>query len=137
MPNSSRRAFLTTALSAPVMAGADAPSHQVTAQRPGAEYMLRYFLRSETAEAQTADLIAYCRANRIPHVILFSANNWDMGWNLPTLEEARQRVDLLQPLVRRMRGAGLHVSLNMWTTIGHEDLGRDERTRFRSSCCRK
>jgi hypothetical protein len=53
-----------------------------------------------------------------------------MGWNLPTIEEARARVEVLRPVVQRLRSAGLHTSINMWTTIGHADIGRDERQRF-------
>ncbi|MDR3676683.1 MAG: hypothetical protein P4N24_14420 [Acidobacteriota bacterium] len=93
-------------------------------------YMLRYFIRSESASQQTDGLIAYCKENRISHVILFSGNHWDMGWNLPTLEEAEGRVGILRPVFSRLRAAGLHTSINMWTTLGHADIDRDERSRF-------
>lgn len=105
-------------------------SAQTASGSPVANYMLRYFIRSATAQQQTSDLIAYCRQNRIPHVILFNENHWDMGWNLPTIEEARNRVEVLRPVFRRLREAGLYVSINMMTTLGHADMGRDERKRF-------
>jgi hypothetical protein len=92
--------------------------------------MLRYFIRTDTAKQQTEDLIAYCRQNHIRHVILISDNTWDLGWNLPTLEEAGPRVEVLRPVVQRLRSAGLHVSINMFTTIGQSEFGRDERKRF-------
>jgi hypothetical protein len=92
--------------------------------------MLRYFIRSESASPQTEALIAYCKKNRISHAILFNGNYWDMGWNLPTLEEAEGRVGILRPVFSRLRAAGLHTSINMLTTLGHADLERDERNRF-------
>jgi hypothetical protein len=103
---------------------------QESANSPQVNYMLRYFIRSETAEQQTTDLIANCRQNHIPHVILFSNNQWDMGWELPTIAEVKTRLEVLRPVFERLRGAGLKVSVNMWTTIGHGDIGRDERQRF-------
>jgi hypothetical protein len=96
----------------------------------GVNYMLRYFIRTETAEQQTTDLIANCQQNHIRHVILFSGNHWDMGWNMPTLNEAEARVKVLRPVVERLRSSGLQVSINMWSTLGHRDIGRDERRRF-------
>jgi hypothetical protein len=102
----------------------------VARSAPPVNYMLRYFIRSESASTQTEGLIAYCKKNRISHVILFNGNHWDMGWNLPTLEEAEARVGILRPLFSRLRAAGLHTSVNMWTTLGHADIDRDERTRF-------
>jgi hypothetical protein len=92
--------------------------------------MLRYLIRTETAPQQTKDLIAYCHQNHIRHVLLFSDNNWNMGWNLPTLEEAGARVEVLRPVIHELRQAGLRTSINMLTTIGHGDYGRDERKRF-------
>jgi hypothetical protein len=97
---------------------------------PAANYMLRYLVRSETAKQQTEGLIEYCLENHIREVLLFNGNHWSPGWNLPTLEEAKVRVEVLRPVVRRLREAGLHVSINMLTTIGHADAGRDERKRF-------
>jgi hypothetical protein len=123
----SRRQFLGSSIALPLASGAPADARL---EEPGAEYLLRYFIRSNTAERQTRDLIAYCRANRIGHVILFNGNHWDLGWNLPTLEEASARVEVLKPVFAELRNAGLRASLNMWTTIGHEDLGRHERARF-------
>jgi hypothetical protein len=92
--------------------------------------MLRYFMRSESASQQTEDLIAFCQENHISHVILFNGNHWDMGWNLPTLEEAKSRVEVLRPVFSRLQAASLRTSINMWTTLGHGDIGRDERHRF-------
>jgi len=107
--------------------GTPGPSPAVTGR---VNYMLRYYIRSETASQQTNALIVYCRQHHIRHLILFSDNHWDMGWNLPTLEEASARVAILKPVVRQLHQAGLHTSLNMMTTIGHGDFGRDERSRF-------
>jgi hypothetical protein len=92
--------------------------------------MLRYYIRSETSKQQTEELIVYCRRNHIGHVILFNDNNWDLGWTLPTLEEAAARVEVLRPVVQRLRSASFHVSINMFATIGHAEFGRDERKRF-------
>ncbi len=130
-----RRTFCRTALYGAPFALLFDPSRQCSAGQapsslPVVNYMLRYFIRTETAKQQTDDLIANCHQNHIRHVILFSGNQWDMGWNLPTLEEAKARVEALKPVVQRLRGAGFHTSINMWTTIGHADIGRDERTRF-------
>lgn len=121
----SRRKFLGSSAAAALKPG---PVGAV-GQAAGAEYLLRYFIRSNTAESQTRDLIAYCRANRIGHVVLFSGNHWDLGWNLPTLGEAAARIEVLTGVFAKVRKAGLRASLNIWTTIGHEDLGRDERSR--------
>ena len=130
-----RRNFCQSAMYAPAMAlllNAQGQSGRGMAPTttPTANYMLRYFMRSETAKQQTEDLIAYCRQNHVPEVLLFNGSHWDLGWNLPTLDEARARVSVLRPVVRRLREAGLKVSINMWTTIGHSDIGRDERSRF-------
>lgn len=130
-----RRTFCLSALSASTMGLlAEKLGHPVNNQLPGdspvVNYMLRYFIRTEAAKQQTEDLIANCRQNHIRHVILFSGNHWNMGWNLPTMDEAKARVEVLRPVVKRLRSVGLHVSINMWTTIGHADLGRDERQRF-------
>lgn len=92
-------------------------------------YMLRYYLRSEAAKQQTEELIVYCRLNHINHIIFFSSNQWDMGWNMPTLEEVRIRVEALRPVFKRLREVGMKLSINVWTTIGHGDYGRDERMR--------
>jgi hypothetical protein len=92
--------------------------------------MLRYFMRSESATQQTDGLIAYCKENHIPHVIFFSGNHWDMGWNHPTLVEAKSRVEVLRLVFSRMRAARLRTSINIWATLGHDDIGRDERERF-------
>jgi hypothetical protein len=130
-----RRRFCQFALSTPGIAllldppGLQSGQH-ISSNPPRVNYMLRYFMRSETAQQQTTDLISNCRQNHIHHVILFSNNQWDMGWELPTLDEARTRVEVLRPVFERLRSAGLHVSINMWTTIGHADIGRDERKRF-------
>ena len=130
-----RRRFCQSALIAPTVALlGEQSSHPTSRQEPRdspvVNYMLRYFIRTETAKQQTEDLIANCQQNHIRHVILFSGNQWDMGWNLPTLEEAEARVEVLRPAVQRLRSAGLLTSINMWTTIGHADIGRDERQRF-------
>lgn len=102
-----------------------------TAKRgPTANYMLRYLMRTESASQETEDLIAYCKENHIPHVILFNANHWDLSWNLPTLEEAKGRVEVLRPVLSRLQAASLRTSINMVTTLGHGDLGQDERHRF-------
>ena len=66
-------------------------------------------------------------------MILFSDNNWDLGWNLPTLEEAEVRVKVLTPVVHELRQHGLQVSINMFTTIGHSQFGRDEQKDSRGS----
>ena len=130
-----RRDFCQSAVCAPAMAllldaGEQFGRGTPRAAAPTANYMLRYFMRSETAQQQTEDLIAYCRQNHVPEVLLFNGSHWDLGWNLPTLDEAKARVNVLRPVVRRLREAGLKVSINMWTTIGHSDIGRDERSRF-------
>ena len=70
------------------------------------KYMLRYFMRNDTALEQARDLIDYCRLNHMRDVILFSSNNWDMGWNMPTLEEVRNRVEILRPVFKLLRDAG-------------------------------
>ena len=95
-----------------------------------ADYMLRYLMRTENACQETSDLITYCKQNHIPHVILYNANHWEIGWNLPTLEEAESRVEVLRPVFSRLQAASLRTSVNMVTTLGHGDLGRDERHRF-------
>jgi len=130
-----RRTFCLSALFAPTMGLFVEESGHPASQHPPSEssavnYMLRYFIRTETAEQQTTGLIANCQQNHIQHVILFTGNHWDMGWNLPTMDEAKARVEALRPVVQRLRSVGLHVSLNMWTTLGHADIGRDERKRF-------
>ncbi len=130
-----RRSFCQSAVLAPTIAflgnnSTLASSAHPPADVPGVNYMLRYFIRTETVKEQTEDLMAYCRQNHIQHVILFSDNNWDLGWNLPTLEEAEVRVKVLTPVVHELRSAGLQVSINMFTTIGHSEFGRDERKRF-------
>jgi hypothetical protein len=130
-----RRRFCQSALFAPTIALlGDKSGYPTSGQAPGdspvANYMLRYLIRTETAKQQTEDLIANCHQNHIRHVILFSDNQWDMGWNLPTLEEARARVEVLRPVVQRLRSVGLHTSINMFDEIGHSEHGRDERQRF-------
>ncbi len=127
-----RRNFCQAAISAPAIAvflDALAGTNQRETP-PGANYMLRYFINSGTAEQQTEGLIAYCREHHVPEVLVFNDNHWNRGWNLPTLEEARVRVEVLRPVVRRLRKAGLKASINMVTTLGHGDAGRDERGRF-------
>ncbi len=130
-----RRELCRCAMTAPTLAGLLGYATRESADRkatrvPQVNYMLRYVVKTESAQQQTAALIAYCRQHHVRHVILFSDNNWDTGWNLPTLEEAGARVEVLRPVVRQLRRSGLHVSINMMTTIGHGDFGRDERTRF-------
>jgi len=132
----SRRGFCRSVLGVPgtvafwVDALSDTSPMPASKGAPQVNYMLRYFLRSESAFQQTGGLIAFCKENHISHVILFNGNHWDMGWNLPTLEEAKARVEILRPVFSRLRAAGLHTSINMWTTLGHADIGRDERSRF-------
>ena len=130
-----RREFCQSAICAPAMAlllDAQGQSGRgmARATTPTANYMLRYFIRSETAKQQTEDLIDYCRQNHVPEVILYSGNHASMGWCMPTLDEARTRVNVMRPVFQRLRQAGLKVSITMWTTIGHGDVGRDERNRF-------
>ena len=134
-----RRTFCRSALTVPAAVAVlvhESPADPVPAAPtpPRANYMLRYLMRSNTARQQTEDLIVYCHENHIPEVILFSANNWDMGWNLPTLEEAETRVEVLRPVFKRLRAVGLRVSINMMSTIGQLDMGRDERNRFPWQC---
>ena len=119
-----RRRFCQSALFSPTIAllgdqSGYPNSRQAPGDSPVVNYMLRYYIRTETAKQQTEDLLANCHQNHIRHVILFNDNHWDRGWNLPTLEEARARVEVLRPVVQRLRSAGLHVSINMMTTIGH------------------
>jgi hypothetical protein len=130
-----RREFCRRAFGAPTLTLLlEDPSKGIQRQGPakfrGVNYLLRYFIRSENAQQQVDALIAYCHRNYIRHIVLFSGNNWDMGWNLPTLAEAQARVEVLMPVYQRLRQAGFHTSVNMMATIGHGDFGRDERGRF-------
>ena len=130
-----RRAFCLSTLLAPAMGlFVEEPGRSAGREPRGrssrVNYMLRYYIRSETAAQQTEGLISNCRENHIPHVILFSGNHWDMGWNMPKIDEAKARVNILRPVVEQLRSAGLQVSINMWSTLGHGDIGRDERGRF-------
>jgi hypothetical protein len=130
-----RREFCRPALGAPTLAlFLEGPAKGIQGQGPanprGVNYMLRYFIRTETAQQQTDALIAYCHQNHIRHLILFSDDNYCMGWNLLTLAEAKARVEGLKPVFQQLRQAGFHTSINMMTTIGHSDFGRDESGRF-------
>jgi hypothetical protein len=128
-----RREFWQSSLGIPAL-GLFLEGSETLAQHPAspsqANYILRYLIHTETAAQQTKDLIVYCHENHIRHVLLFSDNNWNMGWNLPTLDEARARVELFKTIFPQLHQAGIHTSINMLTTVGHGDFGRDERGRF-------
>ncbi len=127
-----RRDFLQTlAIASTLRVAIDAPADAASSNLNGSvDYLFRYFIRSEKIREQTAELIAYCKGHHIRDVILFSGNHWSMGWNLPTISEAKERVALLRPTFAALREAGLTPSINIWTTVGHGDFGRDERRRF-------
>lgn len=133
--NINRRKFCKNALIIPATAvlfldqSARGFSDETSTISAKVNYMLRYYMRSETAKQQTEDLIAYCRLNHINHIIFFSSNQWDMGWNMPTLDEVRTRVEVLRPVFKKLREENIKLSINVWTTIGHGDVGRDERKR--------
>ena len=101
-----RRDFCQSAISAPAIAVfldalSEPASGETQVAAPKANYLLRYMVRSETAEQQTIGLIAHCRENHIPEVLLFNADH-SVGWTLPTLDEARERAKVLRPVVRRL-----------------------------------
>ena len=64
-----RRSFCQSAVLAPTIAFLGNKLHlskshsHPPADVPGVNYMLRYFIRTETVKEQTEDLMAYCRRN--------------------------------------------------------------------------
>lgn len=93
-----------------------------------ARYMLRYALPHWCAEKRTKELVKYCQIIGIDEVMFFTESTNYL--ELETLEESRAYARILKPTIERLRKAGIEASIQLHSTMGHGDFGRDLRKKL-------
>ncbi len=80
-------------------------------------------LRCHVRPSGMDSLLSFCKNASINHIMLFTGADFDLYARPHSPEEARQWVEEMKPLVSRLRDEGIRVSINIWYTFGHGDVG--------------
>ncbi|MFA5645307.1 MAG: hypothetical protein WDA18_02990 [Candidatus Ratteibacteria bacterium] len=91
------------------------------------QYDIRYsILPGKNARAYGNDFLDFCQRHHIGGVTFFTYGEENNRGHL-TEEEINDFCELFQKLVPLFKKAGIRVSVNPWTTLGHTDRGRSLR----------
>ncbi len=80
-------------------------------------------LRCHATPSGMDSLLSFCKKSDIRHVMLFTGADFDLYARPHRPDEARQWAGDMEPLVSRLRKEGIRVSINIWYTFGHADVG--------------